>query len=148
LEGELKSQKERSASEGKRLAAKIKKLSKVVSSQLESLKKENTSIVHFLKTRAAILQNDDSILRSTFHKELVHHQLLLEREKEVIVRSVKTEATDSANAQVKAIKLEFEERVKETLDKAEADKSALRNVIKEKEGKMEEMVREQKRLTG
>lgn len=67
-ENELKLQKEKSHNEGKKLSQKIKKLNKVISIQLEGLRKEGLSIVQYLKARATILQNDDSILRSIFHK--------------------------------------------------------------------------------
>jgi hypothetical protein len=59
IDNELKSQKERSTNEGKKLTVRIKKLNKIITSQLEGLRKENQSIVHYLKARAAILQNDD-----------------------------------------------------------------------------------------
>lgn len=79
IDNELRSQKEKSTNEGKKLTLKIKKLNKIITSQLEGLRKENQSIVHYLKARTTILQNDDSILRSTFHKELVHMSNLVER---------------------------------------------------------------------
>lgn len=56
---------------------------------LESLRKENSSILQYLRTRAAIMLNEDSILKSALQKELVHFNILNDREKELIVRTTK-----------------------------------------------------------
>lgn len=89
-------------------------------SQLEYLRKDNLSIVHYLRTRASIMQNEDSILRSTFHKELVHLQIFSEREKELVIRNTKAELNEIASSQVKALKAELHQKMKEVQDKAEA----------------------------
>lgn len=44
--------------DSKRATMKIKKLSKALAYQLESLRKENISIINYLKAREAIMKND------------------------------------------------------------------------------------------
>ena len=58
LENELRIQKEKSMLDSKRSSMKIKKLSKALAHQLESLRKENVSIINYLKAREAIMKND------------------------------------------------------------------------------------------
>lgn len=58
LENELRNQKEKSVLDNKRATMKIKKLSKALTYQLESLRKESVSIVNYLKAREAIMKND------------------------------------------------------------------------------------------
>ena len=62
--------------------------------------------------------NDDSILRSTFHKELVHMQLLIDREKDLIIRNVKNEVTETSNEQTRILKGDFEDRLKDVQNRA------------------------------
>lgn len=54
----MRNQKEKSMLDSKRATMKIKKIAKSLVNQLESLRKENLSIVNYLKAREAILNND------------------------------------------------------------------------------------------
>jgi hypothetical protein len=65
------------------------------------------------------MQNDESILKSTFIKELIHFQMHHEQEKEVIVKQTKIEMSEANNSQIKLLKAEFEQQLNQIKERVE-----------------------------
>ena len=64
-------------------------MTKMVVEKVESIKKEGKAIRDHLKSRESIMKNDEAIYFSTFSKEIVHYQTLIEKEKEVVLKKFK-----------------------------------------------------------
>ena len=79
LEEEKQIQIERLFNENKNLRKKIKLVIKLTQDNIEMIRKEGKQIRQYLKSRYAIIKNDEAIIYSSFARQMTHYQSYIEK---------------------------------------------------------------------
>ena len=94
--------------------------------KMEGLRKEGRVIRDFLDGREAILSNDSAIWLSTFRKELVQYQGLIQDQENILAKRLKEELQHTFSNEMMLIRKESEEKMRSLLEKSDLEKNLLR----------------------
>ena len=145
MESQQSLSNERMYGQNKLLKGKLVQMAKLVEAKLQSMRKESRGIKDYLQSREMILKNDEAVLMSTFYKELLHCSIYYQKEREAVVRKMREEMLGNCSNDVKLVKGEFEDRIRQMNDRNQYEKNALKLQIKDRDDKIQEYSRQLKR---